>query len=63
MAAPGQSDPQLLEDVEAILAEAKHVERRARLLKQMSAQLIDTLQSKEDTRKNGTYKQEQLEEI
>lgn len=47
-------DPQvsLLED---ILAEAKHVERRVRLLKQLVARYIDNenLQSEEDTRENG----------
>lgn len=51
MATPGQQT--ILEQAQAVNAEAKHVERRARLLKQLTAQLIETLQSEEDTRKNG----------
>lgn len=41
-----------LDEVEAILAELKHVERRVRLLKRLVARYIDKnhLQSEEDTR-------------
>lgn len=44
--------PTLQEQLEQVLAEAKHVERRARLLKQLTAQALETLQSEEDTRNN-----------
>jgi hypothetical protein len=40
---------QPLELAQALRDEAKSLERRARLLKQMAAKLVDSLQSEEDT--------------
>lgn len=47
MASPADEQ---LDELDLILAEAKHVERRARLLKQLIAQYKYNLQSEEDTR-------------
>jgi hypothetical protein len=45
MAEPSQP----FELAQALRDEAKSLERRARLLKQMAAKLVDSLQSEEDT--------------
>lgn len=51
---------QPLELAQALRDEAKSLERRARLLKQMAAKLVDQLQSEEDT--SDGIKQGSLEE-
>lgn len=40
--------PTVQSQVDLILAEIKHVERRVRLLKQLTAQLLQNVQSEED---------------
>lgn len=46
--------PNATEQLEMALAEAKHVERRSRLLKQLLKQALDTVQSEEDRTQNGS---------
>lgn len=41
--------PEVQSQLDQIVAEVKHVERRVRLLKQLIAQLNETVQSEEDT--------------
>lgn len=50
-----------LELAQALRDEAKSLERRARLLKQMAAKLVDSLQSDEEDTSDGD-KQDSLEE-